>query len=72
MNSYLSVCNNIVSFRSKSEAVISKSSSVHQDLFYGKKPREVDLKELRSSIQMAMESLESLLNSLDEIENIES
>jgi hypothetical protein len=71
MNLYLNICNNIISFKSKSEIVVQKSFSVCQDLSSGRKPKDKDLKEFRSSVQVALKSLESLLIILDGIEDVE-
>lgn len=71
MNSYLNICNNIVSFKSESETVVRKSFFVCQDLSFGRKPKDKDLKEFRSSVQVALKFLESLLIILDGIEDVE-
>lgn len=64
---YHRICNDVVSFRSNSERVVSKSSDVSQALFFGKEPSEEALDEFRWEISKALESLKSLLNLVDEI-----
>lgn len=64
---YHELCNKVIVFKSRSDKAIDKSFPVHQDLFFGRKPDEKDLEEFSLEITKALESLESLLDIVNQI-----